>query len=59
MRKWDSKLSHLNHIVDVDWACAGVEGAVLGEGGPEGDGHDEEGAAQHIFFKQGVTRSSN
>ena len=52
-------MHHLNHIVDVDWACAGVEGAVLCEGGPEGGrGHDEEGEGQHLF-KNGVARFLN
>ena len=54
------RLYHLNHVVDVDRACSGVERAVLGEGGSEGGrGHDEEGEGQHLFIKEGVTRSQN
>ena len=48
---------HLHHIVDVDRARAGVEGAVLREGGSDGGRcHEKEGEALHLFIKQGVTR---
>ena len=47
-----SPVVYLDHIVHGDGACPGVEGTVvpfyLGQGGPEGQGHEEEEAAQHL-----------